>query len=246
MSQGDYDFFATGRPVERPTAPPPPTTSELEVPPQANQFGQATDPQGRPVNQFGTPVGSTAVPTGPSLAPGYGGIPVAAHAFGPPGVYAGPPGHGYGLASARPGPVLAAGIISIVCGAILLVTGLVMAVVAMGVSTELGRSGGLAAILAVGVVLTLGLGVLYLVLGIAMVKSYRWAVWTTLALSGLGLLYSLTQLVTGAGTRTTYNAATQMTTTTNHSSSLFSVLLTIAFLALLLVPPSWKWLTRKA
>jgi hypothetical protein len=94
-------------------------------------------------------------------------------------------------------------------------------------------------------VLLLGLGALYLVLGIAVVKSYRWAAWTTLVLAGLGLLYSVVQLVTGAGTRTTYNAATQVTTT-NHSSSMFSVLLALAFLALLLVPPSWKWLTRKA
>ena len=267
MSQQDHDFFATGRPANQSPAPLPPTTSDRAAPAQANQFGQAIDPQGRPVNQFGTPVDGAAAPTGPSAASGYGASPVAARSLGPawqqpqgpskwdspggppvgpPGMYAGPRGHGYRSSNDRPTPVLVAGIISIVCGAIVLTMGLVLAILVMGAKPTPARSAGQGAVLAVGLMLALvlGLGVLYLVLGIALVKSHRWAAWTTLVLTGLGLLYSLAQLVIAAGSGKTYNAATQVSTT-NHSSSLLSVLLASLFLALLLVPPSWKWLTRR-
>ena len=150
MTDPGYDFFATGAasgatppiPGAQPPTPAPPAVNQFGTPlaPVAHQFGAPTAPAPVPVvpasgyqpgrvNQFGTPIDLPAAPVGPYAAPG-----VAAAAIPTPGMVStwDPAARAGGRAAARqgrsasvadmrrPGTVLAAGILAIIDGGLML------------------------------------------------------------------------------------------------------------------------------
>lgn len=239
MSQQDYDFFATGRPQQDPVVPPPPP-----APTRPGQFAGHVDPQGRPVNQFGTPIGEAAVPVGPNAAPGYGAAPAATWGGPPVGApYPSAPLHARagglpGQADGRPGAVLAAGVIGIVQGALLLVMSL-LALAAVGVlksqvpDSNVPGARGLWGFVALFMIVLALIALLYLVAGIGTVRGRRWAVWTLGSVEAVGLALGLLVAVSG-----------------NSSSAggslvqLLDLLIPGAVVVLLLLPDSRRWLRQ--
>ena len=251
MSQQDYDFFATGPKDDGPVVPPPPPAPTRHT----GQFGGAVDPEGRPINQFGTPIGQAAVPVGPSAAPGYGAAPVdapglnsswsgpavhsAAHAHAAP-AWGAPQAPTYGpVSGARPGTVLAAGVIGIVQGAITVIVGLLGLAVVGAIDSGMTAEGSQAIRDVSGIVriimfIVLLIGVGYVVAGGATVAGKRWAAWTLLVVEGLGLLIGLVGLI---------NSSTQAAG--GAIGQLIDLLVPAAVLVLLLVPASLAWLRRR-
>jgi hypothetical protein len=210
MAGPEYDFFATG-PRQAPPQPPAPPVGRTASPsvPAAPMTGAPA-----PVNQFGLPVDEYA-PTGPYAAPGYGTVPVA-HGLvaSQDPAWGAPAGRRQAPAPAdvRPGTVLAAGIISIVLGAL----GAVLAGMGLlgyaAMSAQLDQlaaasddsataaafgSAILGAVL-VGVVVLAVFAALYLVLGIMTARGSRPFAWALLVVSALNLLWSAYQFVSGS------------------------------------------------
>ena len=192
-----------------PGAQPP--TSAHPATPAVNQFGTALDPVanrvGAPtapapvpvvpasgyqpgrVNQFGTPIDVQAAPVGPYAAPG-----VAAAAITTPGLVstwdpaaraggraAAREGRSVALGAARPGTVLAAGILSIINGGLTLL-GVVVAWLALAtLSSAVSQSGavvssGATASLDAVLFVLLAVGVAWVSLGTGVVLGKRGAV----------------------------------------------------------------------
>jgi hypothetical protein len=185
-----------------PAHPTPPAVNQFGTPlaPVANQFGAPSAPAPVPVvpasgyqpgrvNQFGTPIDLPAAPVGPYAAPG-----VAAAAIPTPGMVStwDPAARAGGRAAARqgrsasvdvrrPGTVLAAGILSIVNGALTLL-GVVVAWLALaalssavsgsGVNVSAGATASFDAILFV----LLLIGAAWVGLGTGVVMGKRGAV----------------------------------------------------------------------
>jgi hypothetical protein len=250
VSQQDYDFFATGPKDDGPVVPPPPPAPTRHT----GQFGGAVDPEGRPLNQFGTPIGEAAVPVGPSAAPGYGAVPVAApglnsswsgpalhpaHAHAAP-VWGAPQAPAYGpVSGARPGTVLAAGVIAIVQGAFAVIVGLLGLAVAGAMDSGTIGDGsdairGVTGIVRIIMFVVLLIGVGYVVAGAATVAGKRWAAVTLLVVEGLGLLIGLIGMFAGS----TQSAGGTI-------GQLLDLLVPAAVLILLLVPVSRAWLRRR-
>lgn len=244
MSGQDYDFFATGRPAApEPVAPPPPP---------ARARGTFVDPDGRAVNQFGTPIDVAASPAGPSAAPGYGAQTYGGHgltsdgaapAVAPPNRFGGPPGPvppppgayappvppgAYARSDQRPGTVLAAGIVGIVEGGLLVVAALFVLLGGAALSAQLGGSD-LPSLFVVMAVVLAAFAALYLAAGIGAVRSRRWAVWTLLVVHALAAALNLVQMVVGAR---------------GGAELLVSLLIEVAVVVLLVLPASWAWLRR--
>ena len=170
MTDPGYDFFATGAasgatppiPGAQPPTSAPPAVNQFGTPlaPVANRFGAPPAPAPVPVvpasgyqpgrvNQFGTPIDLPAAPVGPYAAPG-----VAAAAIPTPGMVstwdpaaraggraAARQGRSSSVAAERPGTVLAAGILSIINGGLILI-GAVLAWLALSaLSSAVSQSG---------------------------------------------------------------------------------------------------------
>jgi len=211
MAGPEYDFFATGpRQAPQPSAAPTGRTVSAAAP----SAPMAPAPSGA-VNQFGLPVDEYA-PTGPYAAPGYGTAPVAhglvasqdpAWPAQPGRRQAAPP------ADVRPGTVVAAGVISIVLGALsALFAGLgLLGYLAMSaqldeLAAQAGSDSATAAafgsailgVVLIGVVVLAVFAALYLVLGIMTVRGRRPFAWALLVVSALNLLWSAYQYVNGS------------------------------------------------
>jgi hypothetical protein len=190
-----YDFFATGRP---PVVPEPATAFP------------APDHQPRAVTIFGTPVAEARTPSGPYAAPGMGASPLAA-----PGLvssWAGPatapPRHDpatAGRADLRPAGVLAAGIVGVVEGILVLLAALVMLGGYLSLKGALDSIDGAGALTA-GVSSTLialiaavaAIGTLYVAAGTAAIRGRRWGAWTLLIVSGVSVAWTAFGLATGS------------------------------------------------
>lgn len=231
----DYDFFATGQgamPTPGPT-PPAPTRAP-------RQFGSATDPGGRPVNQFGTPVDLASSPVGPAAAPGYGAAP-----FDGPGVggswapsapaHRMPPGGHAGAAGTRPGQVTAAGIIAIVQGVLALFVSLLGFAAMSAMESGFGVEGaalvrGVSSIVRLVLFAVLLVAVLYIVVGAATAAGRRWAAWTLLVVESVGLVLGVLGL------------AESSTQSGGPFGQLVSLVIPVAVIVLLVLPRSWAWL----
>jgi hypothetical protein len=150
----------------------------------------------------------------------------------------------------RPGAVLAAGIISIVLGALaLLVAGTILLgylAAKSQIDEALGTSGSqvaglddmasslLAGVLAAGLMVAV-IAALYIVLGIATTRGRRWAAWVLVGLSGLSLAWSLWQMVTGGagGATASYSFG-----------SWIGIGVTLTLLLLLTIGEGGRWLRR--
>jgi hypothetical protein len=188
------------------------------------------------VSRFGSPIPPDLLAEDPSYA---------ALAFGPAAAgtaYGAPRSHTQGsVEAARPGAVLAAGIIGIIEGGLLLALGLLgllgylalkSQLDALASSPELAGTGltatSLTNLVLVGVVVVLLIGTGYLVAGIATARGARWGAWALLVVSALNVLYSVYELVQGdAGFGT-----------------LVSIGVSGAVVVLLCVQDSMRWLRR--
>ncbi len=249
-----YDFFGTAPSAASATAPEPPaaapviSTAPYPVPaPVPTTSAPGVSPltgfASGSVNQFGTPLDTPVVPTGPYAAPGIGAVPVAGPALVSDADR--PATHrlaAHRLAArqpARPGTVLAAGILGIVVGALGLLLGLVGMVGYAGLRQELSAvessseaaglggldTSGLTALILVGVLVLLASGAGYLTAGIATVAGRRWGAWALLAVSALSIAVTLLQMVTAG-----------------DLSGLLGIAVSAAVVALLLAPASRAWL----
>jgi len=226
MAAPEYDFFATG-PRPKPAGPATDRFGMPAVPHAPMPQHYAPEPAvqaGTAVNQFGLPVDEVR-PTGPLAAPGYGAVPVhnslaagyddAPAVWDPTAALAARP-HSRALpaqADARPGAVLAAGIVSIVLGAVGLLAAGVILLGYLGAKSEVDSalaSAGpdaagmesmanafLTAILVSGLVVT-AMAALYVALGVFLLRGRRWAGWTLVVLSALSILGSLWQVIGGS------------------------------------------------
>ncbi|MGD9955553.1 MAG: hypothetical protein AB7O74_07945 [Candidatus Nanopelagicales bacterium] len=221
MAAPEYDFFATG-----PRSKPAGQTTDRFGMPSAPQppLQQSYAPEAPAVNQFGLPV-EEARPTGPLAAPGYGAVPVhnslaagyddAPAVWDPAAAMAARP-HRRALpprADARPGSVLAAGIVSIALGVLGVLAAGVILLGYLGakgeVDSALAAAGAdaagmegmaaafLTAILVSGLVVA-AMSALYIALGALVIAGRRWAGWTLVVLTGLSVLGSLWQIVNGS------------------------------------------------
>ncbi len=210
MAGPEYDFFATG-PRQAPPQPPAPPVGRTAAPsvPAAPMTGAPA-----PVNQFGLPVDDYA-PTGPYAAPGYGTAPVA-HGLvaSQDPAWGAPAGRRQAPAPAddRPGTVLAAGIIAIVCGALLALlagTGFLgylamssqldgLAAASDDAATAQAFGSAILGAVLIGVIVLAVFAALYLVLGIMTAKGRRPFAWALLVVSALNLLWSAYQFVSGS------------------------------------------------
>ncbi len=259
MGDPGYDFFATGRPAAAPepasrfgtpmVAAPAAAAAPVEPPsvePAAFAIPPISGYQPGNVNQFGTPLDEVRVPTGPYAAPGIGAAPVEA-----PGLlttWGGPPvagQHGRARPAAydvRPGGVLAAGIIGIVEGVLLLVIALfgVAGYVALqsqvaALEAQAGFEGagelvaGVSTILLLAILVTLVIGLLYLLAGIAAVRGRRWGAWTLLVVSALNVVYGAFGFL--GGTRT-------------GLGDIVALLIALLVVVLIVTRGSWSWLRR--
>ncbi len=264
MAAPEYDFFATGSRPTPPTGATAPSTDRFgmsSAPAAPVQQQYAPPPAAPAVNQFGLPVDEVR-PTGPLAAPGYGAVPVhgglAAGYDDTPTVWdptASMSSRAQNRAAAapvdvRPGAVLAAGIISIVLGALaLLVAGTILLgylAAKSQMDEALATSGSqvaglddmasslLAGVLMAGLMVAL-IAALYIVLGIATTRGRRWAAWVLVGLSGLSLTWSLFQMVTGGsgGSTASYSFG-----------SWIGIGVTITLLLLLTIGEGGRWLRR--
>ncbi len=234
-------------PVPAPMAPvapaaPQPGARVFDTPSgSVNQFGTPVDLANVPTGPYAAP-GIGAAPTG---APGivstwdvaapddlaaldrFGGVPTAS--TGVVGVGAPAPGGPNGAhrsaptttSTTRPGTVLAAGIIGIVEGAVILGMGLLALIGYLALRGQLaalesemaafgspdgasaGFGGGdlvgtITTVVLVGAVVLLVIGSGYLVAGIATVRGRRWGAWALLVVSAINVVYGIYQFAAGS------------------------------------------------
>ncbi|HET8971478.1 MAG TPA: hypothetical protein VFN19_10485 [Candidatus Nanopelagicales bacterium] len=224
----EYDFFATGRPA------PDPASEATPAPPPAPA-----------VNQFGTPLDVVGAPVGPAAAPGYGPSQRPAPPFGAPVLSAprplAPPGARVLDPAARPGMVLAAGIIALVQAgfALLGVVGGMLAITVLNsqlAASGLEVSGGFTGIIVIILLVVAAIAAVYLVAGIGAIRGHRPLVWTLLTVESLALLLGLLQLA-NADLRVTGGDGGGL-------AGLVDLAVPIAVIILLLVPRSLTWLRR--
>ncbi len=203
MPEPSYDFFATGRPVAAPDAaagtPGAPARSAPTDPSWAYAPGA--------VNQFGTPLDVAAAPTGPFAAPGVAAAPIAAPGMVTTWGGPGQPGRAAHAAAPtrvpdeRPGPVLAAGVLSVITGVWGVVSSLIgLAALAAFSSAISSAGGGIGAsvlpIVQVILGITLVLGVVWFALGVGVVRGSRSSLKWLRVVVVVGTLFSAYALVT--------------------------------------------------
>lgn len=263
MAASEYDFFATG-PRPAPSTGATASSSDhfgmSTAPAVPLQEQYDPSPAAPVVNQFGATV-DEARPTGPLAAPGYGAVPVhgglaAGYDDAPtawdPSAAMGARAHSRAAVPVDPcpGAVLAAGIVATVLGGLASLAAVAIVLGYLGTKSQidaaLATSGSqvaglddlassiLTGILIAGVMVAV-IAALYLFLGIATTRGHRWAAWVLVVLSGLSLVWSLWQVVSGGS-----SGATAIYSLGNW----IGIGVTVTLLLLLTLGEGGRWLRR--